>query len=129
MTTTLNPIFLLADSQLLFWRENGQLFIERLVQEKTRDKLKAAYVGASNGDDPNFYAIFVAAMEGIGVSDCAMISSAFSQVDKKFLNDADIILLAGGDVETGWRIFLSNGLNQQIVRRYSDGATLIGVSA
>ena len=125
----MKPIFLLADSQLLFWRENEQLFIERLVKERRRDKLKAAYVGASNGDDPNFYAIFVAAMEGIGVSDCAMISSAFSQTDRAFLNDAGIILLAGGDVETGFRIFLSNGLNKQIVRRYSDGATLIGVSA
>src|SRR5215510_40658 len=129
MTTTLNPIFLLADSQLLFWRENEQLFLERLVKEKTRDKLKAAYVGASNGDDPNFYAIFVAAMEGIGVSDCAMISSAFSQADRTFFNDADIILLAGGDVETGWRVFLTNGLNEHIVKKYSEGTTLIGVSA
>ena len=125
----MNPIFLLADSQLLFWRENGQLFIERLLRETTRDRLKAAYVGASNGDDPNFYAIFLAAMEGIGVSDCAMISSAFSQADRRFLNDAGIILLAGGDVETGWRVFLATGLNEQLARKYSEGATLIGVSA
>jgi cyanophycinase len=125
----LKPIFLLADSQLLFWRENGQLLIDRVVKAGPRDKLKAAYVGASNGDNPDFYTIFVAAMEGLGVSDTAMIPSAFSQADRAFLNEADIILLAGGDVETGWRVFLANGLDEHIIRKYFEGATLIGVSA
>lgn len=125
----MKPIFVLADSQLLFWREDGQLLIDRVVKDSTRDKLKAAYVGASNGDNPDFYTIFVAAMEGLGVSDTAMISSAFSQADRAFLNEADIILLAGGDVEAGWRVFLTNGLHEHIVRKYFEGATLIGVSA
>jgi len=127
--TALKPILLLADSQLLFWRENGELVIERIVGATTRDQLKAAYVGASNGDQPDFYAIFVAAMEGVGVFDCRMIPAALSEVDLAFLNDADIILLAGGDVESGWRVFLTNGLSEHIVRRYSEGASLIGVSA
>jgi hypothetical protein len=125
----LRSIFLLADSQLLFWRENGQLVLERVVKARTRDRLNAAYVGASNGDNPDFYAIFVAAMEGVGVFDCRMIPSAVSEADLAFLNDADIILLAGGDVEIGWQTFLTNGLDKHIVRRYFEGATLIGISA
>src|SRR5215216_5602766 len=125
----LKPIFLLADSQLLFWRENGQLLIEGLVKERTRDQLKAAYVGASNGDQPDFYSIFVSAMEGMGVFDCRMIPSALSDADMAFLNDADIVLLAGGDVELGWRVFLNNGLSEHIVRKYFEGASLIGISA
>ena len=125
----MKPIFLLADSQLLFWRENGQLVIERVVKERTRDGLKAAYIGASNGDDPDYYAIFVAAMEGVGILDCRMIFSNVSEADLAFLNDADIILLAGGDVEAGWRTFVLNGLKDHIVRRYFEGASLIGVSA
>jgi hypothetical protein len=112
-------IFLFADSQLLFWREHGQLFMKRVV---TRERMKAAYVGASNGDNPDFYAIFVAAMEGVGIFDCRMIPSDISEADLAFLNDADIILLAGGDVELGWRTFLANGLNKHIVRRHSEGA-------
>ena len=122
----MQPIFLLSDSQLLFWRDGGQLLLERVV---TQDRLKAAYIGASNGDDPNFYEIFVAAMAGVGVVDCRMIPSAVSQADVEFLNDADVILLAGGDVEAGWRVFLNNGLSEHIVRRYFEGATLIGTSA
>jgi len=121
----LQPIVLLADSQLLFWRENDQLLLESVLKQGS----KAAYIGASNGDNPDFYAIFVAAMEGAGIFDCRMIPSAVSEADLAFLNDADIILLAGGDVELGWRTFLSNGLSTHIVRRYSEGATLIGVSA
>ena len=123
----MQSILLLADSQLLFWRENGQLLLERVA--KTRDRQKAAYVGASNGDQPEFYEIFVAAMEGVGFTDCRMIPSVLSEADLAFLNDADLILLAGGDVEAGWRTFLSNGLNNHIVRRYFEGAALIGISA
>jgi cyanophycinase-like exopeptidase len=122
----MKSIFLFADSQLLFWRENGRLLIERLA---TSERMKAAYVGASNGDNPDFYALFVAAMEGVGICDCRMIPSALSEADLAFLNDADIILLAGGDVELGWRTFVTNGLNNHIPRRYFEGATLIGTSA
>lgn len=99
--------------------------MERVVKER----VKAAYIGASNGDDPRFYEIFVSAMEGVGVVDCRMIPSAVSEADMAFLNHADIILLAGGDVEAGWRVFLNNGLSEHIVRRYFEGATLIGTSA
>ena len=127
--TSLKPIFLLADSQLLFWRENGRLLLERVVRDRVPDQLKAAYIGASNGDNPDFYAIFVSAMEGVGVFDCRMIPSVVSEPDLAFLNHADIVLLAGGDVEAGWRVFLTNGLSEHIVRRYFEGASLIGVSA
>lgn len=127
--TPLKSIFLLADSELLFSRENGQLLLDRVIKECKRDPLKAAYIGASNGDHPDFYAIFVSAMEGVGVLNCRMISSNLSEADLAFLNDADIILLAGGDVEAGWRVFRANGLNEHIVRRYSEGASLIGISA
>ena len=125
--SALKPVFLLADSQLLFWRESGHLVLERVVKDRTH--LKAAYVGASNGDHPDFYGIFVSAMEGLGIFDCRMIPSTLANADIAFLNDADIILLAGGDVEAGWRVFLNNGLSQHIVRRYFEGALLIGVSA
>jgi len=120
------PIFLLADSQLLFWREQGQLLLERMVG---RERLKAAYVGASNGDDPDFYGIFVSAMEAVGIVDYAIIPSAISEADLAFLNEADIILLAGGDVDLGWQTFVANGLNDHLARRYLEGASLIGTSA
>lgn len=125
----LQAIYLLADSQLLFWQPDGKLFIERLLSTINHDSPKAAYVGASNGDNPDYYSLFVAAMDGIGISHCRMIPTEPSSDDLMFISEADVILLAGGDVERGWNAFEQNGLKELIHRRYFDGATLIGVSA
>ena len=109
---SLQPIYLLADSQLLFWRQNGKLFIENIRSAISRDSPKAAYVGASNGDNPDYYSLFVAAMDGIGIRHCRMIPTAPATEDLTFINEADIILLAGGDVERGWNAFERNGLKE-----------------
>jgi cyanophycinase len=129
MDMPLQPIYLFADSQLLFWSNKGTLFLDAIRELIVPTSPKAAYIGASNGDAPEFYSIFKAAMENIGIRDCRMIPSSFTSVDESFLNEADIILLAGGDVERGWRVFNHAGLTEFIIRRYYEGAFLIGVSA
>lgn len=123
------PIYLFADSQLLFWRKGGELLLNSIRRLVARDSPKAAYVGASNGDAPEFYSIFEAAMDGVGIYNRRMILSSFSAEDRLFLNDADIILLAGGDVERGWAVFVETGMREFIVRRYYEGAVLMGISA
>ena len=125
----LQPIYLFADSQLLFWKDEGTLFLDSVRQHVTHDSPKAAYIGASNGDAPEFYLIFEAAMQGIGIHNCRMILSSFSAEEESFLNEADIILLAGGDVERGWNLFGEMGIKELIIRRYYEGTILIGVSA
>ena len=129
MTLPLKPIYLLADSQLLFWKEEGRCFLDSVRGQIERRFPKAAYVGASNGDDPAFYSIFEAAMEGVGIDECRMIPASLSTEDALFVEDADLILLAGGDVMRGWEAFEESGLKEQIVRRYYEGAVLVGVSA
>lgn len=123
------PIYLFADSQLLFRRDGGDLSLDSVRRLVTRDSPRAAYVGASNGDAPEFYSLFEAAMDGAGVRDRRRILSAFAAEDRSYLNEADIILLAGGDVEMGWRVFVETGMREAIVRRYAEGAVLMGVSA
>lgn len=127
--TSLHPIFLFADSQLLFWREEGALFHETIRDSVEHGVSKAAYVGASNDDNPDYYSIFLSAMNGIGIRHCRMIPTVLSAGDAAFINEADIILLAGGDVEKGWNAFELNGLKGVIYKRYFEGAILIGVSA
>lgn len=127
--TTINspkPIYLFADSHLLFWKDGENLFLDSIRSELDNESPKAAYVGASNGDDPAFYGIFEAAMENIGVTDCCMIKSSLSEDDASFVKHADIILLAGGDMEKGWHVFEQNGLTEHINNKE---AVLIGVSA
>ena len=129
MITPLQPIYLFADSQLLFWRSNRGLFLSQVRFRLGKDSPAAAYVGASNGDEPEFYSIFTAAMAGIGISDCRMIKSSFSREDKLFFERADIILLAGGDVQRGWEVIDQVGIKDALIRRYHGGAALLGLSA
>jgi cyanophycinase len=125
----IKPLFLLADSQLLFWKEQDRLFTEKIREHLDSSRPTAAYIGASNGDNPEFYSIFQAAMDGIGLTDCRMVPSHPSPEDLRFLGSADLVLLSGGDVEQGWKIFTENGLKEIIVQRRYGGAVLVGVSA
>jgi cyanophycinase len=125
----IKPIYLFADSQLLFWTNNGEPFLKSVRKHLVRPSPKAAYIGASNGDDPEYFSIFMAAMESVGVSDCRMIISSFPPVDQAFVNDADIILLAGGDVERGWNAFKETEMANTVIRRRYEGAVVMGVSA
>ncbi|MCH9650986.1 MAG: Type 1 glutamine amidotransferase-like domain-containing protein [Deltaproteobacteria bacterium] len=129
METPLKPILLLADSQLLFWRQEEELFLARLREMLVGQQPKAAYVGASNGDQPEFYQLFQGAMSGVGIDQCRMIPTEPTEADLAFLDQADWILLAGGDPMLGWKSFLRNGLHQKIPERYYSGALLTGVSA
>jgi cyanophycinase-like exopeptidase len=125
----IRPLFLLADSQLLFHRDGGALVLDRARAELPAESPRAAYLGASNGDERAFYDIFVAAMEGVGVRASRMIPASPSAEDRAFLDDADLILLAGGDAARGLRAFHEAGLVDRILARYAAGAVLVGVSA
>jgi cyanophycinase len=90
---------------------------------------KAAYVGASNHDRVEFYDLFVAAMELMGVSRCHMVPSELEDEDRLFLEEADLILLAGGNVEHGWQVFEQNGVKDVILKKRYDGSVIVGISA
>ena len=129
MRLTPKPIYLLADSILLFLPTNGSLLLESVRRTAKSGSVRAAYIGASNGDEPEYYTMFESAAEAAAISDCQMIPSVPSEMDYSYLDQADIILLSGGSVEKGWKIFETSGLKQTILKRYGEGATLIGISA
>jgi len=125
----ITPLYLLADSQLLFLRDSGSGLPDGIRENLRSSHPKAAYIGASNHDRVEFYDLFVSAMDIMGISACRMVPSQPSQEDRLFLEEADLILLAGGDVEHGWQIFERNGLKDVLLRKRYDGSILIGVSA
>lgn len=129
MNNTIKPLFLLADSEILFWKNEDKFLLDSTITSFKTKELSAAYIGASNKDQPAFYDIFLYAMEIVGITNCRMITYNFTTADKKFLRKANIILLAGGNVKAGWEIFQKTGLNKEIVNRYYEGAILIGISA
>jgi cyanophycinase len=126
----LQPLYLLADSQLLFWKRQDRLLLEAALDGLARDTpLSAAYIGASNGDRPEYYEIFEAAVDAIGITDRRMIDSSFGTDDRAFLERAQLIVLAGGEVRLGWNTFEKTGMKDVILGRYAQGAVLVGISA
>ncbi len=125
----IKPLYLLADSQLLFVKSGGDSLAERIRADLDTSNPKAAYIGASNGDQPEFYSLFMAAMESMDISDCRLVPSQPSREDILFLENADLIVLSGGNVELGWQVFEQNGLKELLPRKRFDGAVLMGVSA
>jgi cyanophycinase-like exopeptidase len=127
----LKPIYLLADSRLLFYkRPDGSPFLKDIVGNTGASRPSAADTGASNGDEPSYYRdLFLPAFESVGVGERRMIVSQPSPEDRQFLECAEIILLAGGSAEKGWRVFEENRFRAHIGERYVAGALLLGVSA
>ncbi len=96
------PLYLLADSALLFWKQHGRPLLQTALDGlDTHTPLRAAYVGASNGDRPEYYEIFEGVMDAVGITDRRMIDSSFGAADRAFLDHAQLIVLAGGDVRVG----------------------------
>lgn len=132
---TIKPIFLFADSQILFWQSKNGLYIDRIRKiidsdpDRPEGVLTAAYIGASNGDKSEYYDIFVAAMNQIGIETCRHIRSKPTTHDYSFLRTADLVLLAGGSTVKGWNVFKNTELQQRVVDCYHNGAVLIGISA
>lgn len=122
------PLFLLADSQLLFWDDAGGPFVHRLARLAGGGAFRAAYLGASNGDQPEYYQLFQAAMAGLE-AECRMIPAVPSSDDMAFLRSAGLVLLAGGDVQRGWTAFERSGVREAVAQRHQEGAVLVGVSA
>jgi cyanophycinase-like exopeptidase len=90
---------------------------------------RAAYIGAANGDDPAFYAVFEAAMEILGLPQRTHVTARCSKAERAALQRADLVLLAGGDVMAGWTAMVRTGIADELLRRHAAGCALLGVSA
>lgn len=123
------PIYLLADSRVLFSVEDGRSLLHVIRDAAECERPSAAYVGAANGDDPAYFSIFEAAMDLAGVHSRRMIRADYPHGDATFLESADIIVLAGGDVRRGWRTMSATPLAKVLRERYMAGAVLVGISA
>jgi cyanophycinase-like exopeptidase len=121
------PLYLFADSQPLFWR--GGAFLAGLCQATGNSQPNVAYIGASNGDSPDAHGIFAAAFEQVDTARTHWVRAQYCAEDRCFLETADVVVLAGGDVEAGWNVFTRTGMREMIEKRYREGAILVGVSA
>lgn len=126
----MRAIYLLADSILLFRKDAaGQPVLQSIRQHiDTADPL-AVYIGASNGDAPEFYDFFQGGMKKLGIHRCQQIHSNFPKEDRQALQAADLILLAGGDPLLAWSTFEQSGMKVVLEEKYRQGTPFIGISA
>ncbi len=123
------PIILLADSQLLFDDSFNRRYLDVQCSSFGENKVKAAFIGVSGDDNPLFFRIFEAFISRRRAHSYRQISRRFSEQERAFLSEADLIVLGGGDPIAGWKILQQSGMAEVVIKRYYEGALLIGVSA
>lgn len=64
----------------------------------------------------------------IPIKDCRLIPSQPSPEDFEFIEQADLILVAGGQLELGLNKLRKNGLMKLLAKRLEEGALLVGVA-
>ena len=117
-------LLLLADSQLLFRPASLPMVREHFGQRVVR----AAYVGASNEHQPEFYQLACAALESLlgRVIPCTFIRSP-ADIDESL---PDLLILAGGNVSLGWAFLQQPAVATWLARiQQNPAALVIGVSA
>jgi cyanophycinase len=101
------PIYAFADSnQFFLGRREASSILDEIAQKSGSPRPRLAYVGSSNSDSLEIYhSIFEPAIANTAFGEHRMILSRPAPQDAKFLEESEIILLAGGDVHMGWRTF------------------------
>lgn len=117
-------LLLLADSQLLFRPQQ----LPQVAQQFAGRSVQAAYVGAANGHQREFFELACAALQTLFGQPvpCAFVRTS-EEIPAQPVN---LLLLAGGNVSLGWEF-----LRQPALRAWVSGvlenpaALVIGVSA
>lgn len=126
VTRTETQLYLLAESQLLFWKRQDRLLLDAVLDGVAGDAANStACSGASNGDRPVFYGISEAAVDEIGIPERRMIDSSIGPDDRAFLDRAQVSGRRGAPRLEDVR---DNRHEEVILDRYAQGAILAGIS-
>ena len=100
---------------------------------KSIEKPKAAYIGTANGDNPVFFQMMKALLKKAGADKVTFVHLAKEKPGlddaKKTLTEADLIFLAGGEVEDGMNWLKKHDLVPFLKGLYASGKRFMGVSA
>ncbi len=126
----MKPIYLLSDSALLFQKNAAkEYYLHSIPASLDAAEPSVVYIGASNGDVPDFFEIFQAGMQNLGLKNCTHVTANFDATEQAALKAADLILLSGGDPDLGWEVMKTQGMIEIIRQKYLAETVLMGVSA
>ena len=123
------PVYLLAGR----WGKNPDPVIARVIKESDIEKPSIAYIGASSGDNKDFFKRMESYFESAGSGNITLAPTVDPKSDinksKKILESADIIFVSGGDVEVGMNILQQRNLVDFVKELYLEGKPFFAVSA
>jgi peptidase E len=94
---------------------------------------RTAYIGAANGDDNEFFTMIKDAITEAGAGAVKMVPLANGHPIKAGavaeLKRADLIVMAGGDVEEGMRVLKATGADPVLGALFKAGTPFLGLSA
>jgi putative intracellular protease/amidase len=97
------------------------------------EKPRVAYIGTANGDNRAFFELMKGLLTKAGAKEVVFVRLARERIDidkaKAALAAADVIFLAGGEVEDGMDWLKKHGLIAYIKELYRQGKQFAGVSA
>ena len=96
-------------------------------------KPELAYIGTANGDDPAFFAMMESLLMEAGAEKVVFVRLAKENSDidaaRNALSKADVIFLAGGEVEDGMMWLTRHSLVAFLKDLYRGGKLFMGISA
>jgi len=114
-------LFLLSDSIPLF----DDHFVARLGN---CSGMPGIYIGASNGDQPEYYEIAEAFFQRLGVNSSLHLRAG-TETDLADAGQASVIILAGGDVRRGWQYLNKSVIRNWMERHRKSDSVVLGISA
>jgi peptidase E len=111
--------------------------LRRLLEAVYRDAgvrgPRVAYVGVANGDDRGFHRRIARFLQDAGARDVPLAPLAGRRADldeaRMVLAQADVVHVAGGDVDEGMRVLRGCGILDMLRERLAAGVPFFGMSA
>jgi peptidase E len=128
------PMFLLAGRPKGMPRRNRcDPLLRHVIESRGAPHPSVAYLGSASGDHREFFSMISGLLKDAGAGVVSLARTAGAKVDigktREILENADVILVSGGDVEEGMRVLGEKNLTPLLREHYEAGTVFAGLSA
>ena len=128
-----HPLYLMAGGPRSIRQKGPDPLVQAVLRRAGVPRPRVAYVGAASGDNAAFRLLMGRILEkaGAGPVTLAPLCGKRGNLQKatRVLEEADLIMISGGDVEEGMRVLQEKGAVPLLRRLWREGKPLFGVSA
>jgi cyanophycinase-like exopeptidase len=133
-TASPSPLFLLAGRPRVMPKgRRPDPLLQEVIERCGKSRPEIAYLGSASGDDLGFFGMIAFLLKNAGAGNVLLAPSAGAKADvreaREILDDADVVLVSGGDVEEGMRVLGRQHLLPLLRERYERGTVFVGLSA